>query len=152
VTRAWRLVKKRHEKTAFDGEGARLYGGRWNDKGVAVVYVAGTLALAALETFVHLTTHAMSIKFVAFELEIPPTVAIEAVSALPPDWRAEPAPASTRAIGTTWIHSATSAVLQVPSVVVPQEPNFVLNPTHADFKYIKIGAPVAFDFDPRMWK
>jgi len=152
VTKAWRLVKKRHDKTAFDGEGARLYGGRWNDKGVAVVYVAGTLALAALETFVHLTTHAMSIKFVAFELDIPPTVAVEAVGPLPPNWRAEPAPASTRAIGTNWAHAAASAVLRVPSVVVPQESNYVLNPAHRDFKRIKISGSVPFGFDPRMWK
>jgi len=148
--RAWRLVKEKHATAAFDGEGARLFGGRWNSAGTRLVYTSGTLSLAALENLVHLNPP------VAFRLAAIPIEFDEALAeripaaALPPDWLEEPPPPSTAAIGDRWVKEARSAVLEIPSVIIPAEPNYLLNPSHPRFKKIRIGKPVPFTFDPRL--
>jgi RES domain-containing protein len=75
---------------------------------------------------------------------------IEVPKHLPEDWRQLPAPASTREFGSRWVMQARSPVLRVPSIVVDGEFNYVLNPRHADFRQLKIGAPVSFSFDARL--
>jgi len=142
----------REAKAAFSGEGARLAGGRWNEVGTAVVYVSGSLALAALETFVHLRPLIPKQRFVFFTVSIPNTVRIERSSELPSDWRISPAPQETQRLGTEWVKAARSAVLEVPSAVIPTECNYMLNPAHPDFKRIKLSEPRSFSFDPRLWK
>lgn len=151
---AWRLVKWKHRRSAFDGEGARLAGGRWNLPGSTVVYASETLALAALETFVHLGPAAMELRFAAIRFSFPEDIAIEQVSrqALPPRWRSEPPLLETMQMGTKWAQQLRSAVLRVPSVIVPQEHNLILNPSHKDFRRLAIGPPEPFTFDPRLWK
>ncbi|MBI4702564.1 MAG: RES domain-containing protein [Deltaproteobacteria bacterium] len=151
---AWRIVKARHAADAFSGEGARLYGGRWNHRGTPVVYLGGSLALAALEYFVHLGAYAAGLRFVALRVEIPRGVRVRevALAALPRLWRAEPPPDETKDLGTRWIRAAATAVLRVPSVIVPAESNYLVNPAHPDFRKLAIGAPEPFAFDPRMWK
>jgi RES domain-containing protein len=151
---AWRLVKQRQAETAFSGEGARLYGGRWNHRGTSVVYLSGSLSLAALELFVHLGPDDIQLQLVSIDVEIPKNVQIENIEpgALPPNWRQEPPPDSTKEIGTRWIQSGRSAVLRVPSVIIPVEQNFVLNPQHPAFEQLIIGEPRPFSFDSRMWK
>ena len=153
MIRAWRLVKARHAKDAFSGEGARLYGGRWNEKGTAVVHAADSLALAALEQFVHLAPAHAAIAFVAFPVDIPEelTEARDEAS-LPRVWRGEPPPAETQALGSEWAQRRETAALRVPSVLVPVEHNYLLNPAHVAFDRIRIGAPRPFSFDARMWK
>jgi RES domain-containing protein len=152
--RAWRLVKAAHGATAFDGEGARRFGGRWNARGTPMVYLGGTLSLAALEVFVHLTAEDARLEFVAMAVDIPDAVASEDLDpkALPRDGRSEPPPAACQAPGTAWVKGGGSAVLRVPSVIVPVEWNVLLNPRHPDFRRIRIGAPEPFGFDTRMWK
>jgi|WetSurMetagenome_2_1015567.scaffolds.fasta_scaffold1018051_1 RES domain-containing protein len=154
MTTAWRLVKWKFRNTAFNGEGARLVGGRWNLPGSSVVYTSGSLALAALETFVHVGRAAIDLRFVAFRITIPENVAVEqlAVRDLPSHWRSEPPPPSLMEMGTAWVRKQTAAILLVPSVVIPEEHNLVLNPAHMDFRKLAIDAPVPFSFDPRMWK
>jgi RES domain-containing protein len=153
VTVAWRLVRAAHQATAFDGEGARMAGGRWNHRGTALVYVADSLALAALEAFVHLQRAAAKIPHVSFRVEIPDDVITGiTLHGLPRNWRAEPPPDATKRIGTDWVAAATSAVLRVPSVLVPTESNFLLNPAHPGFERLVISPPVTFSFDSRMWK
>jgi RES domain-containing protein len=154
VTAAWRLVKQGREAGAFSGEGAKLYGGRWNQRGTTVVYVSDSLALAALELFVHLGRARSGLAFVAFRVEIPDEVRIEALSSdeLPSNWRSEPPPDTTRQIGTDWAAAGSTVVLRVPSVLVPVENNYLANPQHPDFRLITISAPVPFSFDSRMWK
>lgn len=153
MTLAYRLVKGSRAGEAFDGAGARLAGGRWNHKGTAVVYIADTLALAALETFVHLNDAAAHLAFVSFRVEIPDALVLNFPPAdLPHDWRKEPAPASTKKLGTNWVASATSVALRVPSAIVSTEHDYVLNPGHHDFARITISKPEPFLFDPRMWK
>ncbi len=147
---AWRVVKQRHGASAFDGEGAWLYGGRWNSRGTRVVYTSATLSLAALETLVHLSPP-VTFKVVAIPVEFGEAL-VEAVppAGLPADWAEEPPPPSSMEIGDLWVREARSAVLEVPSVVIPTEANFLLNPAHADFKRVKIGKPVPFSFDGRL--
>lgn len=151
IVSAWRIVKRRLAKDAFSGEGARLYGGRWNSPGVSVVYAAQSQALAALELLVHLETSELLYEYVVIEARFDPSLVTRiAKSELPSDWRASPAPATARAIGDAWIAGEPSPVLQLPSAVIPAETIFLLNPQHSGFAEIEIGAPVDFEFDPRL--
>jgi RES domain-containing protein len=148
---SWRLVKRKHRHTAFSGEGARLYGGRWNSPGVAVVYTAGSPSLAALELLVHLEAADLLRKYVFFEVRIDESSIAEInAAALPKDWKAEPPPASARSLGDTWLARGSSAVLRIPSAIVPVESNFLLNPGHADFVKLEFRGPWPFQFDPRL--
>jgi RES domain-containing protein len=150
-TVVWRIVQRKFVKTAFTGEGARLFGGRWNTPDRAVIYTAQSQALAALEILVHLDSEELLRHYLAIPVTIPPHL-IERLSpsSLPKNWRAYPAPHGTRAIGDAWLARAAAAVLQVPSVVIPSESNFLLNPTHAQFTKLRIGKPVPFLFDARL--
>lgn len=150
----WRLVKTRHADDAFSGEGARRYGGRWNARGTAVVYLSGGLSLAALELFVHLTAQDARLNFSAIRVEVPAAVKVQqlTIAELPDNWREEPPPDSCKALGSNWAERADAALLRVPSIIVPNEFNYVLNPAHADFKKFIVRAPQPFGFDARMWK
>ena len=150
---AWRLVRRRQAADAFSGEGARRYGGRWNHRGTPVVYLADSLALAALEQFVHLGHAYAGLRFVFFHVAIPDE-AVESVGPgdLPPNWRTEPPPEETKDLGTAWTRRSRAAVLKVPSAIVPVEVNYVLNPLHPDAQRLRRSPPESFHFDPRMWK
>lgn len=154
MIRAWRLMPKIHAATAFSGDGARLKGGRWNHKGVPVVYVSENLSLSVLEVFVSLVRGKSNTPYVYMPVEISESMLIEEIKPadLPKDWRELPPPASTKDIGANWAKSMRTPILRVPSVIIPIESNLVLNISHPDFKKIKIGNPQAFSFDPRMWK
>jgi RES domain-containing protein len=147
---AWRIVKQKHAKDAFSGEGARRYGGRWNSKGTAVVYTAQSQSLAALEIMVHAEFPELLEHYAVIPVAIEDGLIEKVdVATLPNDWRAYPASRAARAIGDDWVASGTSVALQVPSVVIPSESNFLLNPAHRDFAKLKIGEATAFEFDPR---
>jgi len=148
MAEAWRIVKEKHAATAFSGQGAAKMGGRWNSRGVAVVYTSGTKSLAALETLVHLNPPVL-FRYVAFHIEFDEAL-VETLDTLPPDWQAEPAGPSTKVLGDGWVREARSAVLGVPSIIISGEPNYLLNPAHSDFKKIAIGSLEAFAFDPRL--
>jgi RES domain-containing protein len=150
----WRISKQKHAQTAFSGEGARRFGGRWNQPGVAMVYCANSLSLAALETFVHMEIEDAANLLVAIPALIPNGLLIETLSVtdLPSNWRNYPAPSELADLGNAWLNANTSAVLQVPSAVIPREANLLLNPNHSDFTRIEIGTPEPFAFDPRLWK
>ena len=148
----YRIVKARHARTAFTGEGGRVAGGRWNRPGGPVVYTSDSLALAAIETFVHLGEDGLHIRFVYFKVEIPDDVRVEQCRRPPRGWRAEPPLDASMRYGSSWIRRGRAAVLDVPSVIVPSERNYLLNPRRPDFARIRIGRPAAFVFDPRMWK
>ncbi len=133
------------------GEGARLYGGRWNPPGVAMVYAAESRALAALEMLVHLQSQKLLASYVAIELRFNAKIVENLpVASLPDDWRSDPAPLSTQAIGSAWVTSNRLPVLRVPSVLIPEEFNYLLNPRHPGFAEIEIGDAVLFTFDPRL--
>lgn len=147
---AWRIIKKKHAATAFSGEGAAKTGGRWNSRGVPVVYTSSTKSLAALESLVHLNPPVF-FKYVAIRIKFDDAL-LEIVPAknLPADWREEPPPPSSKAVGDAWVEEARSAVLALPSVLISGEPNYLLNPAHRDFKKISLGQAEAFAFDPRL--
>ena len=148
---AWRIIQRKHADGAFSGEGSRKYGGRWNQKGTALVYCSGTVSLAQLEVLVR-TQQARDLAwYVLIEAQIPEElINVWRREDLPPDWNALPESNSTREIGTKWATRLKTAVLAVPSVVVPSELNFLLNPEHPDFSKIKIGKPEAVEWDPRL--
>jgi len=140
------------KRKAFDGEGARIAGGRWNPAGYPAVYAAESRALCALEILVHADPSDLAAGYVCFPLEIPSGVKIERFESatLPSGWRRYPAPARLQQLGRQWLERAAGAVLSVPSAMVPEELNYVLNPAHPAFQKIRIHDPVRFDFDPRL--
>lgn len=147
---AWRIVKEKHAATAFDGEGAWRFGGRWNSPGTRVVYTSATLSLAALEILVHLTPP-VTFKFVAIPVEFDDSL-VEAVApaSLPADWTLEPPPPSTQKIGNLWVKEMRSVVLALPSAIIPGELNYVLNPFHPEFRKVTVGKAEPFSFDSRL--
>lgn len=150
--RVYRLVKGRFAARALDGSGAKTYGGRWNSPGTALVYASESIALAALELLVHLGRGEVLGSYRVFTLTIPDQATLTLdVTALPADWRADPAPRSTACIGDGWAASGQSAALLVPSTVIPQEYNCVLNPARPEFVAIAAGATdEPFGLDPRL--
>jgi RES domain-containing protein len=152
VKHAFRIVKRRYAKQAFNGEGARLAGGRWNSPGQRAVYLSSTLSLAAMETFVHLGEDAARMAYVYFEVEIPDTVSIATLARRPKGWRNEPPGSTSMNAGDQWLKAGKTALLEVPSALIPLETNLILNPLHPDCGKLRIGAAQAFHFDPRMWK
>lgn len=147
---AWRLTKTKHLDTAWDGEGARRAGGRWNSVGVRVVYASATLSLALVEILVHLPGGVLS-AYSAVPVEIDESL-VETVDAatLPANWMAHPPPREAQAIGDRWVTAARTAALRVPSVIVPNEFNYALNPGHPGFARLRIGAAIPFPFDTRL--
>jgi RES domain-containing protein len=131
---AYRLIKKKWLDLAFDGEGARLYGGRWNSKGQPCVYLAASESLAMLEVMVHLEDYSLLRHYSLLEIPLPEASILHLPAKnLPADWRDEPAPPSTAGLGDGWLQSVQSLALAVPSVIVPRELNYLLNPSHPDF-------------------
>ena len=150
--RVWRIASAAH--AAFDGEGARRYGSRWTRKGLPVVFASATLSLAALEAFVHTDPDLQPLDLMAIAIDIDAGVAIDTVEIgdLPADWRSYPAPPELAIIGERWWQAARTAVLSIPSVVIPHERNVILNPAHEEFARITARRAEPFSFDPRMWK
>ena len=153
IVHAWRIFKPKHAATALTGEGARLYGGRWSKKGISVIYAAGSKALAALEMLVHLSSAELIEQYHIRPLSFEQTQ-VENLNAanLPADWQSDPAPIALKEIGDAWIQQARSAVLRVPSAVVTEESNYLLNPAHRDFAKLVAGPVQSFRFDPRLKK
>ncbi len=150
---AFRIVQSHLAGTAFDGEGARRFGGRWNSPGRRVVYLAETRALAALEMLVHLSSSdILRRRYSIVPVRFPSSLVarVEDLFRLPRDWRAHPAADATRRIGDEWCRRGTSCVLSLPSVVVPTERNYLVNPAHEGFHKIKPGKVERFRFDQRL--
>jgi len=151
VTPAWRIADARWGGS-LGGEGGLYASGRWHRQGVRVVYLSGTMSLAALEVLVHHRRTDLRIPFVSVRIEIPEDVAIETLppEQLPAEWRSEPISPATQQIGMVWLSAARTALLRVPSAVIPEEHNYVLNALHPDSARLKVAAPEPFTFDPRL--
>jgi RES domain-containing protein len=148
---AWRIVRAARIKTAFTGEGSRLYGGRWNSRGTAIVYVSEHESLAALELFVHTIPVSPIERYFSIRLDWDHKLTeYFPVKKLPPDWNAEPPTSASMRIGDEWARRASSVALALPSLLSTSELNFLLNPNHPGFKKIKIYLPIEYRFDPRM--
>jgi RES domain-containing protein len=151
--RFWRVCRRRYAAEAASGEGARLYGGRWNSRGVRVVYGSTSLALAAVETFVNLEPNLRPPDLVSIEGEIPEAMEVGRVDlkALPSRWH-ETRDESLHRFGDEWIRSGRTVALLVPSAAIRGEWNVLLNPAHADFSRIRFREPKPFEFDVRMFR
>lgn len=149
---AWRIVKRKHAANAFDGEGARLFGGRWNSVGVPMVYLATSRALALLEILVHLGDEdCLQSSYVILRVDYDPrAVDSSATKKLPKGWNDWPAGKASRAVGDAFAKEKRALLLAVPSVIVPEERILLLNPKHPDMARLSIGKPIALDVDPRL--
>ena len=154
---AYRISKESDSAKAFSGQGAKDWGGRWNSKGVAVVYTAAHRSLSILEILVHLKGGAgmgravISTPFYLYAVLFDTALLEELPAAsLPAGWNSEPPTASSQTLGDAWAWTARSAVLAVPSVIVPEERNYLLNPSHPRFPEFQIGSPVVCSVDPRL--
>jgi RES domain-containing protein len=157
----WRIEYAQHLDDTLNGEGARRYGGRWNEKGTAVIYLSSHLSLAALEKFVHavpegrdITLHAVAVEIASEFMDL-----AHRPTPLPNAWRSPEPRLETMQWGTQWARSKQSLVAAVPSALLPlicfeqsREFNLMLNPEHADIKQVRTLERARFSFDPRMWK
>jgi RES domain-containing protein len=157
----WRIEYVQHLDDTLTGEGARRYGGRWNEKGTAVIYLSSHLSLAALEKFVHAVPEGKDITLHAIAVEVPSDLMDRAhrPTPLPNAWCSPEPRVETMRWGTQWARSKQSLVAAVPSALLPltcfeqsREFNLMLNTEHADIKLVRILERSRFSFDQRMWK
>lgn len=150
---AWRITLEKYGQEAMTGEGAKLYGGRWNPVGYPAVYLAQHLSLAILEIVVHVDRPDKIKDFIAFPVTFEKnSIYSLPASILPTNWSELPIPSSTQQVGKKWLDTNEHMVMQVPSTVVPLEVNFVVNPRHQRFEHIEIEDPVALRINPRIEK
>ena len=147
---SWRVVRHEYANQAFDGTGASEWGGRWNSAGRAVVYTSATTSLGLLEKMVHADEGLLP-----FYITVPVTFDADLVETvkpgeLPANWQSLPAPHELQQIGDAWVVSMRSCILEVPSVIVPHESNFIFNPKHPDFDSLEIGEPIDLEIDSRL--
>lgn len=153
----WRIAKHTATFRADDlsGGGAAATGGRWNSKGNHVVYASFSIALATLETLAHLGGGDINCRnrFLV-EILVPESVWNKRdwrdTTMLPPTWIAEPPGMDSINIGDAWLTSGVSALLVVPSVIVHEEANILINPTHPDAKSITARVARQYVYDPRL--
>jgi RES domain-containing protein len=147
----WRLCQRKHQATAFSGEGGFYASGRWHPKGLPIVYTAESLALATLEVFVH--TESNQIPLLAIRAYLPEHLSVETVQIedLPTGWQEVAAYPQLQQIGKCWLQENRTPIVRVPSSIVPVEFNYLLNPRHPELRF-QLEPPMAFQFDRRMWK
>ena len=149
---AWRIVTQRFVASAFSGEGARLFGGRWNRKGELVVYTAQSRSLAFLEMLVQ--DEPLRANYLLIPAEISDDISRQEIDPrqLPENWRTLEERETLQEIGSQWLRGAKCCVLAVPSMVIPAERNLLLNPAHPDFSRISIGQPETLESDQRLMR
>ncbi len=140
---------RRTAAQAFSGEGALHGSGRWNSAGTRLVYTSSSVALACLETLVHLRPPRRLIERWLFTIEVPDRW-VEALPDTPGGWDSEPANATSRTVGDHWIKEERSVALLVPSVIISLEQNALINPRHPRFRIDWVQGPVRFRYDPRL--
>ncbi len=147
----WRVVKRRHAATAFDGKAAQQFGGRWNSPGRGAVYASASKSLAVLEVLVHLDVGRTLPRLVAFTFDVDATLVDRLPDTqLPRHWRTSRGLVATQQTGDAWLVSGRALALAVPSAIVPEELNYLLNPAHPTFARLKFGRSIPFILDPRL--
>ena len=146
----WRIVTARFADSAFSGEGARLFGGRWNRKGLPMIYTAECRSLALLEMMVQ--DDPLRARYLLIPAFVTSDVSLRELEAaeLGGDWRALSARDKLQAIGNDWLQERETCILSVASAVVPAERNFLINPLHPDFSKISIGEAEYLETDVRL--
>ncbi|MES2061056.1 MAG: RES family NAD+ phosphorylase [Bacteroidota bacterium] len=133
------------------GTGARMYGGRWNSEGKSMVYLASSRALAVLEVLVHLPPLLLPDNFCIAEVEVPDkSILTLDVKSLPDNWQSASSPAELKTLGNQFIKETKYLMMKVPSSVVPEEYNYLLNPWHPDIRKVKLLNTHPFNFDDRL--
>jgi len=147
----YRIVMSAYARD-LSGAGPRLYGGRWNPKGVSVIYTSESRALAVLELYVHLSRSVILPGLSIVSIEIPDSVSRKeiAMSDLPKNWRTYPAPPELAAIGAEWVRSRESLLLHVPSAIMPPERNSLINPVHSEMRKVRIIEIEEYGLDQRL--
>lgn len=138
----------RWQTTSLSGEGAALFPGRWNMAGERMVYMADSLALAVLETLVHLEVTATAEPYTAIEFSLPDE-AIEPVHPVPAGWQHDIT--ITRQFGSEWLRAGKSLTLRVPSAIVPAGENLLIDPTHTSASHVNVLRTLPFRWDPRLF-
>ena len=148
---AWRITSEKYAETVFSGEGAKEYGGRFNRPGTPVVYTSESISLATLELLAKAgRRQRLSDRIVLPVAFDEPQVIAYDEKDLPEGWAARPYGPASQQVGDDWVQSEESLVLRVPSVVVPAEHNYLINPGHPEFGELEIGEPRPLDRDPRL--
>jgi RES domain-containing protein len=142
-------LTRRNPAQAFSGEGALYAAGRWNSAGTRLVYTSTSVALACLETLVHIRALQRPEERWLFTIDIPDEL-VETLRPVPVGWHTEPAGLASQAAGDKWIAAQRGVALLVPSVIVPMEQNALINPRHPQFRLDWVKAPVRFRYDPRL--
>lgn len=147
--RGFRIARARY--ASLDGEGARLVGGRWNSPGTPVVYAGTSRSITILEVLAHADPDLLPSDLSIFEIDFPDALASERINvpALPDDWRT-PGHPHCIALGDAWLRQGATPILYVPSAIVPEEWNLVINPRHSAAGRITLITTAAFTFDRRL--
>ena len=146
----FRLGKTQHSQD-LSGLGAKLFGGRWNSVGTSCLYTSQSRALSLLEYSVNVSISNIPPALSMTVIEIPDNYIMEVnLKDLPENWRSSPTPSATKIFGTNLLNLGNSPVLKIPSAIIPQEFNFLLNSAHADSKNFKILSVEAFVYDIRL--
>ena len=146
----WRISREAY--AALDGEGARLYGARWTPRGTPAVYAASHLSLAALEYLVHIDAEDAPDDLVALRISVPDDVSELAYgpASVSADWQQTPSPHQCQAIGSEWARRREELLLRIPSVLVPEESNVLVNPMHPDAVGVRVIGSRPFSYDVRL--
>jgi RES domain-containing protein len=151
VITAWRIVEAQYADEISSGEGARLFAARWHEVGHRLVYTAATISLATLELIVNTPRARLLRAYVITSCSFPEVIVDDLdESRLPSNWRDFPPPPEVQRLGMEWYMSGSSAILSVPSAVVPQERNYVINPEHEYFRSVDVGPVLPFEIDFRL--
>lgn len=137
----------------LNGRGAEMYGGRWNNKGRPVVYAASSVSLAMVEVLVHLPSHLIPSDYVLMKIEVPESSIKEfTVQELSTEWNLLPGANETQKLGDNWLMENKKLLLKVPSAVVVQEHNILINPLHKLFHKVQVKDIKPYNFDSRLLK
>ena len=148
---AWRISPARYQATAFSGEDAKEHGGRWGSVGTPLVYTSASLALATLELLVRIGARERLGERVCLPITFRDAhVQVRNIGDLSDGWDARPYTAISQAIGDRWVDAGASLVLRLPSVVVPTEYTYLINPRHPAFDEVELGRPRPLQLDPRL--
>jgi len=148
----WRVCRKQFAARPLDGKGGLLAAGRWHTPRRLVAYASDSLALASLEVLVHCDLDLLPSDLIAVEIDVSAEVQVAELTSsdLPRAWRRYPAPRSLQQLGNSWLDEVETALLRIPSTVVPTECNYLINPAHPDFKMIRVVRRFKFAFDERL--
>lgn len=153
MIRVYRIVREPYSRTPLDGEGSFQFGGRWSSQGTRIAYTAEHLSLAMIEYFVHIDANDPPKDLVVVTADIPDSVSRVVLEPheLPSNWRQVPATPGLANIGDSFAAERKSAILVLPSALVPSESNWLLNPLHAEFAEIELQTPEHFQYDARFF-